>query len=125
MAKKKTVWRLFAALTSAESVEAATGEKYSRVGRDYTLIYTTKKKLPGELGAVEITDREAGRLTQAEAGWLMDCNMEILAQEAKANSGEMLKSLSVKVAALEKALQAEKEKEEGADGGRSETEPRP
>lgn len=124
MAKKKTVWRLFAALTSAQSVEAATREKYSRVGRDYTLIYTTQKQLPAELEAVEITDREAGRLTQAEAGWLMDCNLEILAQEAKDHSGEMLKSLSVKVAALEKAMQTEKEEEEGADD-RSETEPHP
>lgn len=124
MSKKNTVWRLFAALTSAESIEAATAEKYSRVGRDYTLIYTTKKRLPGGLEAVEISDRDAGRLTQTEAQWLMDCNIEILAAEAKKHSGEILQSLSVKVAALEKALKEEKEKED-EDGGRNEAEPLP
>lgn len=112
MAKKKVTYRLFALPLSAETVALAQKERFSRVCAGYALIYTN-----GSIkGATEIKEEQCGLLNKTESEWLFDCNMVIIAEEAKRNEKKILESLSHRVTALEAALAEEKRKEYAEDG---------
>lgn len=77
-----------------------------------------RQEMPEDVQAVEIMDEDAKRMTSEEAEWLFNANVEILARETKAQSNAILSGLSVRIANLEAALRAEKEKEQkGEDNG--------
>lgn len=114
---RKKIYRLYAAPYSAEALNVLRKAQYCRASADYILVYTARK-LPEGVDAIEIKDEDAKHLTVAEARWLFECNVEILAAETKAQSGEILRDLSVKIGNLEAALKAEQEKEQkGEDNG--------
>jgi hypothetical protein len=116
MARKKT-FRLYAAPFSAQALNALRKAPYVRASAEYILVYTDRK-MPEDVQAVEIKDEDAKRMTSEEAEWLFNANVEILARETKAQSKEVLSGLSVRIANLEAALRAEKEKEQkGEDNG--------
>lgn len=113
----KKHYRLWALAYSAEAMEEAYRQRFSRVGADYILIYSAKKpKLP----CAEVTEDEVFRLTGAEGRWLQDCNVTLILEETKRNSGEMLKDLGRKIDALETALRQQREIEEAqSEDGRT------
>ena len=112
MSKPKK-YRLYALPATEETVRKAEKARFSRITVDYVLIY----KIGRMDNAVEITESEAHRLTEAERQWLQDCNLALIAEKTKDNMSGILMSLSQKVDALEKALAAQKLKEEGAANG--------
>lgn len=105
-----TKFRLFVLPTTDETVRKAEKARFSRITVDYVLIYKTGKMQ----NAVEVTESEAHRLTEAERRWLLDCNLALIAEKTRENMGGVLQSLSEKVDALEEALKKQKEIEEGA-----------
>ena len=109
MSDKTKKYRLYALPMNEESVRKAERERFSRITGDYVLIYRTGRMSK----AVEVTESETHRLTEAERRWLYDCNMALIAEATHENMGGVLQSLSAKVDALEKALAEQKEAEEG------------
>lgn len=116
----KTKYRLWALGMNEQSITAAAEERFSRVNADYVLIYAQRKpKLP----CAEITEKEAGRLTKAEAQWLLDCGYTLFNESLKANGGNLAQSIGEKMDALEEALKRQKAIEDAgrnADGEGSE-----
>ena len=110
---KPTKYRLFVLPLNEETVRKAEQARFSRITVDYVLIY----KAGTMKNAVEVTEAEAHRLTEAERRWLLDCNLALIAEKTKENMGGVLQSLSEKVNALETALKKQKEMEEGAGNG--------
>lgn len=110
---KKTAYRLFALPMSAEAVQTAQNERFSRVCAGYALIYTTNSIK----GGVEISEEESRkRLSPVETEWLFDCNTAILADEMKRSEKQILASLSQRVTALEANLAEAKRKEKAEHG---------
>ena len=111
---RKKVFRLYAVVYVPGMEERM--EKYPFVrfgcGDLYALVYTDKKPQKDQEWH-EIKEKDAGALNEAERQWLFECNMQVLAGETKARSKEILRDLSIKVAALEDALRTEAEKETG------------
>jgi hypothetical protein len=108
MAKKR--YRLWALAYTTEAVEAATRQRFSRVGTEYVLIYTTKKPA---LPCAEVTDDEIHRLTGSETQWLADCNTTLIFEETAKKGPEIMRSVSEKLDALEAALKRQKQIETG------------
>lgn len=105
--KKKIVYHLYALPMSEKAVETAQKERFSRICAGYALIYTQ-----GAVeGGVEIGESESKLLSKVEAEWLQDCNIVIIAEEAKRNEKKILSSLSNRMTVLEQALAEAKRKE--------------
>lgn len=107
-------YRLYAMKLSNTSIERAMGERFSRVTPEYVLVYTDSEKPEN---AIQLEESEASLMTQADAQWLLDCNVALIAEEAARQKPEILRQLSDKVDELEEALKAEKRKltEKGED----------
>lgn len=110
---KATKYRLYVLPTTDETVRTAEKMRFSRITADYVLIYRTGRMQ----NAVEVTESEAHRLTEAERRWLLDCNLALISEKTRENMGGVLKSLSEKIDALEIALEKQKQIEEGAANG--------
>lgn len=106
MSKTKT-YRLYAMRMSDDSISKAVGERFNRITPDYVLIYTDGEKPDN---SVLLKDADASRLTDGDQRWLLDCNMVVIAEEAKKHEAEFSQELSERIDALEKFLKAEKEK---------------
>lgn len=110
-------YRLYALPLNANSIEKASKYRFSRAtptpAPGYVLIYTDGRK-PNE--SVEIKNKDAERLSSADARWLYDSNAAIVADEIEKQKPEVLKSLSDSVEALERELEKVKGNE-GADCG--------
>ena len=109
---RRKTYRLYAVVYSP-GMEERMG-KYPVVrfgcGDLYALVYTDKRPQK-DPDWHEIKEKDAGALNEAERAWLFECNISILAAEAKAHSADVLRDLSLKVGALEEALREEAEKE--------------
>lgn len=111
MAKK--TYRLWAVVYTDESAGLLEGARFSRlnVAEQYFLVYSDRKPKGGALIMTEVREADARLLSDGERKWLFECNLEILREETKARSMDVLRDLSLKVGALEDALRAEAEKE--------------
>ena len=109
---KKKTYRLYAVVYVQGMEERMEKYPFVRFGCEdlYALVYTDRRP-PKDEEWHEIKEKDAGALNEAERQWLFECNMAILAKETKARSKEILRDLSIKVAALEDALRTEAEKE--------------
>lgn len=113
----KKLYRLYALPLSPENIALASKERFSRATPfpipGYVLIYSTSLVN----NAVEITEEEVSRLSSGDSRWLFDCNVAIIAEEAKKHEAEVVKDLSFQLVALENELK--KRKEELEKGGSS------
>ena len=107
MDEKARKYRLFALPFSADSVKAATGERFSRISSGYVLIYTDGKSPEG---SAEIDEGDISRLTRQDERWLFDCNTVIIAEETKAHETEILANVKERLDRLEDALMAQSKK---------------
>ena len=112
----KTVYRLWAVVYTNESEKLLETEKYSRlnVSEQYFLVYSARKP-KGELVMTEIREADAKLLSEAERRWLYECNLEILAAEARLRKKDILRDLRLKVGALEDALREQAKQEAAAE----------
>lgn len=100
-------YKLYALESNGEGIEIASKERFSRITKFYILVYCKDGK-PPKNGA-EITQTETHRLSAADEQWLLDCNMAILAEEAKKNEAEITKKMSERLEEIEKLLKSGKE----------------
>lgn len=113
----KRTYRLYALPPTPAGIEAAMGERYSRItplpAPGYALIYTADGKPDG---SEEITDDKAHLLSDDDKQWLMSCGASILAEEAMKQEPEIMARISENIEALEAELrrrQAELNAKEG------------
>ena len=107
-------YRLYALEMTVENAKKAADWRFSRVTVEpfpgYVLVYTDGASPDG---AIEITQSTIDRLSAQDEQWLRDCNIVILAEEARRHEAEIAASMSERIEALEEALKAEKQKVEG------------
>ena len=108
----KKNYRLYALPLTAENIELAARERFSRAtpfpAPGYVLVYTRSPLGTSREDAVEITKETLGRLTEQDNRWFYDCNAVILAEEMQKNQPELMKILSERVTALEEELRKRK-----------------
>lgn len=100
-------YKLYALDLNREGINEASKVRFCRITPFYILLY-----LSGEAptGAIEITETDTHRLTAADEQWLLDCNIVLLAEEAKKNERKIAEDMEQRIARLESALREEKEK---------------
>lgn len=105
----KIRYRLYAINSDAENVRRASGERFCRITPFYILIYTD-----GEIpeGGIEMTQTETHRLSARDEQWLRDCNIVILAEQAKIHEAEIAAETQKRLDMLEEALKKERDKQE-------------
>ena len=103
-----TKYKLYAFKPNEEGIEKAQKSRFSRVTKDYALIYSAEEVPNG----VEITEENLFRLTSADSKWVQDCNFAIIFEETKKKEKEISNELSETINRLEQALQEAKESEE-------------
>lgn len=110
---KGKTYRLYAAVHEPGIEEKLEKFQFVRfnVTDGFLLIYSDRRP-PKTMLWTEIKEKDAALLNPSERQWLFDCNISILAAEARAHSEDVLRDMSLKVAALEQALREEAEKEE-------------
>ncbi len=106
----KINYRLYALNVDKDGMAEAAEQRFSRITPFYILVYVNGEP-PKD--AVEITQTETHRLSRQDEQWLLDCNMVILAEEAKKHEGEITADMNRRIERLEAALKAEKYKLEG------------
>ncbi len=112
MAKAK--YRLWAAATDANSTATAEQARFSRVGTAYVLIYDKRK--PNIEHCVEVAESEINALNAAEAQWLWDCNVALIAEETAKNRKQIMESIDEKLDRFEAALKRQREIEQAKAG---------
>ena len=110
MARKKK-YRLFALRPDESGVKCATESEFSRITPKYVLIYKSGRKPEN---SVNIKSADLDRLTLADEQWLFESNLKIIAKEARKKRPETEAKLNAMVESLQKALEEERKKEEGA-----------
>ena len=103
----KKTYRLYALPLTAKNIATAAERRFARVTTRYVLIYSAEEVD----GGAEIGESEISRLTVGDADWLTDCNLILLAEDAKGREAEIAGSLEKRLDAFEQALKAEKEKQ--------------
>ena len=103
---KRKKYRLYAMPVNAKSVDMAQNERFSRATAWYVLIYTDSDTAPEN--SVEIDENEVNRLSSADRDWLLECNMELIVEDAKAREKEIAQSIGEKIKQLEIALESAK-----------------
>lgn len=107
--RNKIAFHLYAMNADANGVETAAEQRFSRATPDYILIYTAAA---APKNSVEIAGSDLKRLTEADERWLLDCNLILLAEDARDREREILEDAAKKVAALERALEEQRKREE-------------
>lgn len=105
----KIRYRLYAINSDAENVKRASNERFCRITPFYILIYTNAE-IPQN--GIEMTQSETHRLSAQDEQWLRDCNIVILAEQAKIHEAEIAAETQKRLDKLEEALLEEREKQE-------------
>lgn len=103
-------YRLYALDVNKDGIETASKERFCRITPFYILIYVESGKEPKD--AIEITQTETHRLSKKDEQWLLDCNIVILAEEAKRHEAEITADLQNRMKRLEEILAEQEPKEE-------------
>ena len=108
---RRKAYRLYAVVYEPGMEERMEKYPFCRFGCGdlFVLIYSDRRPPQGSEWT-EIREKDAGALSDAERKWLFECNVQILAEETKKRSREILRDLSLKVGALEGALRTEAER---------------
>lgn len=112
MSKEKTVYKLYALPLNGITEEAIDSFRFCRVTPLYALVYTAGEQ-PANSAEVEESDLEC--LSLADRHWLLECNIVLIAEDAKAREQEISAALSEKIEKLEQALKEAKQGEQAND----------
>ena len=114
----KIHYRLYALELTVDNAKQAAEWRFSRVTIEpfpgYVLVYTDGVAPDG---SIEITKSTVDRLSAQDEQWLRDCNIVILAEQAKKHEAELAASMGERLEALEKALKAKKSELEDKQTG--------
>lgn len=105
----KIAYKLYAVGVTPDNIKEVSSERFCRITPFYILVYTAGNP-PKD--SVEMTQTETHRLSEQDEQWLYDCNIVILAEEAKKHETEIAADMAERLARLEAALKEEKEKQE-------------
>lgn len=83
---RKITYRLFAMPMGKDSMDTAAKERFSRATASYILVYTDGD---APENSVEISGENQKRLSEQDERWLLDCNLIILTELAKAHESEI------------------------------------
>lgn len=95
-------YKLYAMPTKPETIDGMGYQRFSRITEEYTLVYTDGEAPKPN---AELTDDDAGRLTEGDRNWLLACNTRLLVEEIERQKPEMLRRLGEKIEELETILQ--------------------
>lgn len=113
---EKTTYKLYAARTTNEVIEAVSSLRFTRITAKYTLIYCHDERIiANALPFIEYTiirSEEANRLSPADKEWLTDCNFMIIAEEAMKKKELILQKMEDAIKVLEEELENGAPKEE-------------
>ena len=93
-------YHLYAMPTKPETVDGMGHQRFSRITAEYTLVYTDGE---APQPSAELTDEDAGRLTEGDRNWLLACNTRLLVEDIE--RPEMLRRLGEKIEEFETILQ--------------------
>lgn len=103
----KITYKLYALDTSKDGIETASKERFCRITPFYILVYCEGGRTPKD--GIEITQTETHRLSKQDEQWLLDCNIVILAEQAKKHESEIAANVQERLKKLEEILKAERE----------------
>ncbi len=108
---KKKKYCLYLMANNGKNRETATRERFNRINGRYILVYSDKLStmIPKSNYHI-ISEDEIGHLSDAEKVWLLEANVEIIAEETAKKQDEMLKSFSERISRLEHELEIESAK---------------
>ena len=95
-------YKLYAMPTKPETIDGMGHQRFSRITAEYTLVYTDGE---APKPSAELTDEDAGRLTEGDRNWLLACNTRLLVEEIERQKPEMLRRLGEKIEEFETILQ--------------------
>lgn len=95
-------YKLYAMPTKPEAIDGMGYQRFSRITAEYALVYTDGE---APKPSAELTDEDAGRLTEGDRNWLLACNTRLLAEEIERQKPEMLRRLGEKIEEFETILQ--------------------
>lgn len=95
-------YHLYAMPTKPETVDGMGHQRFSRITAEYTLVYTDGE---APQPSAELTDEDAGRLTEGDRNWLLACNTRLLVEDIERQKPEMLRRLGEKIEEFETILQ--------------------
>jgi len=95
-------YKLYAMPTKPETIDGMGYQRFSRITAEYTLVYTDGE---APQPSAELTDEDAGRLTEGDRNWLLACNTRLLVEEIERQKPEMLRRLGEKIEEFETILQ--------------------
>lgn len=101
-------YRLFANKVTEETNNIAYKERFSRITKNYILIYKVGNKPSGWM---EITEENSKSLSASDKQWLRDANIVIINEEMQTREQQALENLQNKLNVLETELEAELAKE--------------
>lgn len=120
--KRKTRYNLYLLAANKENIEVAREYRFNRINSRYILVYTNellRDELMHMLPSANyhiIDQKETEHLSDAEKVWLLEANVQIIAEETEKNQKEFLKKINERISRLEKELAIESEKLEQRQG---------
>lgn len=105
----KITYRLYALEATADNIRSVKETRFCRITPYYILVYTDGE--PPKDG-IEMTQSNTHRLSEHDEQWLSDCNIVIIAEQAKKHEAEIAADMAKRLERLEAALKAEKEKQQ-------------
>lgn len=96
-------YKLYILPIGKNGIETATKERFSRITARYALVYTDKEVQE----AVEVGEKEFGRLSDLEQSWIEECNVALIAEETEKKMPEIVAGVSEKLDAIERELKKE------------------
>lgn len=106
----KIAYKLYAVGVSVESMKEVSSERFCRITPFYILVYTNGE---APKNSIEMKQSDTHRLSEQDEQWLRDCNLVILAEQAKLHEAEIAADIQQRLDRLEEALKANNEKQEG------------
>lgn len=91
-------YKLYAMPTNPKTVDGIGYQRFSRITAEYTLVYTDGD---APQPSAELTDQDAGRLTEGDRNWLLACNTRLLVEEIERQKPEMLRRIGEKIEEFE------------------------
>lgn len=115
--KRKKKYQLYLMATNEENIELAREQRFNRINGRYILIYTDDLLPTGQSAHYHIIDeKETAHLSDSEKVWLLEANVQIIAEETEKRQDELLKKINKRISTLEKELEKESEKLEQRQG---------
>lgn len=107
---EKMRYGLYALKVNAENMELASRQRFNRITPGYILIYTADGAPENSVG---VCGEDIHRLGSGDTGWLFDCNIALITEEAAKQAQAIAQELDDKMSGFEAALEEERARLEG------------